>query len=132
METGVTITGFAANKVNGKIVGQSLTENSDGSYTWERTDGSNHNATLTFTSPLSMTNADVSVESSDDSSVRLYGTGTPVFSNGGKTAKVQLEFYHTGTDKVTITVSVGKSKQAITVYLKGSDVLASAFARQKS
>lgn len=132
VETGVTITGFAANKVNGKIVGQSLTENSDGSYTWERTDGSNHNATLTFTSPLSMTNADVSVESSDDSSVRLYGTGTPVFSNGGKTAKVQLEFYHTGTDKVTITVSVGKSKQAITVYLKGSDVLASAFARQRS
>ncbi len=127
VEAGVTITDLVANGTSG----HTLKKGSDGSYTWTRTDGKSHSAKLKFSSPLSMANAEVSVVSSDTSSVKLYGTGKPTFFSDGKTAEVQLEFYHTGTDQVTVTVRVGKAEQKITIHLKGSDVSTGVFARRK-
>lgn len=126
VETGVTITGFAANSTSG----QSLAKNTDGSYTWKRTDGKSHVATLTFTSPLSMVNETVSVVPGDGKSVKLYAD--PKFSSDGKTATVQLEYFQKSADKVTITVNVGKNKKEITVHLETQDVSANFLARQKS
>lgn len=111
----INITSFTAKNT----ANSTIEKETDGSYTWTRKSGTSCAAILKFSSSLSMSNATVTVTSSDKTAVSV-GTVT----KSGTTGQVQLTFGSMNkSGEVTITIKAGTLSESFKITLKGGDVV---------
>lgn len=111
----VNITSFTANSTTSTVKAEN-----DGTYTWTRKSGTSCAAILKFSSSdLSMSNATVTVTSSDKTAVSVGNV-----TKSGTTGQVQLTFGSMNSSgQVTITIQVGTLSKSFKINLKGGDVI---------
>lgn len=110
----INITSFTANDT-----AKSTVEKEADGYIWTRKVTAPCSATLKFSSSLSMSNANVTVESSAKTAVSV-GTVT----KNGTTGQVRLTFGSMNqSGEVTITIKVGALSESFKIRLKGGDVV---------